>query len=153
MIKAMDVKNESKVGCNNEGIIYSLNDIKESKIKLRKILELKLHSCCYLRLCSIKLLDLGYMRLANEFTLLASQKYCYEATALAMLKLESDIKFNMAFVINKALEDVELSKKIEKLEHRQDNEGIFNLLSSVIYDEQTYLNYLIDLVEVCKYNY
>jgi rubrerythrin len=107
--------------------------------KLNHYVKTRCHSSAYLKLCAIKLKDIGEFELARELDYVANKKLEVETKLLEMLGTSSDIRLNMSNLIAKALEDVKLAREIENYAKNNNNVEIAKLLSAILIDESTNL--------------
>lgn len=107
--------------------------------KINHYVKTRCHSSAYLKLCAIKLKDIGEFELARELDYVANKKLEVETKLLEMLGTSSDIRLNMSNLIAKALEDVKLAREIENYAKVNNNVEIAKLLSAILIDESTNL--------------
>lgn len=129
--------------CGNNDNNYLLKTIEiednkddELKDRIKVFLSRKCHSSAYIKLCAIKLKDLGHFELANELERIAVQKLDYEALLLEILGVTEDVRMNLNNVVTRAVEDVNLAKEISRLEEVNDNEAICEILSNMKHEEE-----------------
>ncbi len=138
---------------NNAGIPSYKNMDRELKNKLEHYMKRRNHSSAYLKVCAVKLIELGYMDLGLILERIATAKLNVETKLINAIGVTEDMRLNINNLIAKALEDVKLAKELEDLAKVKGNEDVYRLLNSVVIEEAfnlIQLNVALDKLLACK---
>ena len=131
LLKTIEIEEVVK----NSRIPNYLNTDKELRDKLEHFTKRRNHSSAYLKVCSKKLIELGYFELALMLERIALSKLDVETKLISALGVTDDMRLNLNNLIAKAIEDVKLAKELEELAKIKHDEDIYRLLNSVAVEE------------------
>ncbi|MBO5711555.1 MAG: hypothetical protein J6R47_01835, partial [Acholeplasmatales bacterium] len=141
LLKTIEIEEVVK----NSRIPNYLNTDKELRDKLEHFTKRRNHSSAYLKVCSKKLIELGYFELALMLERIALSKLDVETKLISALGVTDDMRLNLNNLIAKAIEDVKLAKELEEL--AKINEQIEALKSELDETKDEYIQALLDLLE------